>query len=257
MALTKYRKLAGGRIGLRQLRQSEHLQSIQLLCFPYVGGNSLAFNPLARYLPNNWDLWAVDPPGHGGAKGIVIENLEELIMEYIYHIPWDEFDCIVLFGHSLGGYIVHALATELPKYREASLLCAIICATKPYHKRSKLELYSRLDDAALLQKLVNLGGIPTDTANNAEIFEFFKEVIRSDFRLFETCNPPENLLTLPMLALGSLEDTFCPFPHIYDWQLYVKNCEVDCLPGNHFCLQTHPLELCNRIVSFVNCIAKS
>lgn len=257
MALTKYRKFAEGRIGFRQLRKSNSSQSIQLICFPYAGGNSLAFNPLVEHLPDNWDVWAVNPPGHGAAKGFVIDNLEKLILEYIYHIPWDEFDCIVLFGYSLGGYIVNALATELLKQEKTSLLCAIVCATKPYHKRSKSELYSRLDDATLLQKLVNMGGIPKKNANNSEIFNLFKELIRSDFRLFETCKPPENLLTLPMLALGGLEDTFCPLPHIYEWKQYAQNCEIDFLPGNHFSLQTHTKELCDRIISFVNCLVKT
>jgi external thioesterase TEII len=257
MPPTNYLKLAGGRIGIRQLRQSELSPSIQLLCFPYVGGHSLAFNPLAAHLPPDWDLWAVDPPGHGAAKGPVIDNLKELIAEYIHHIPWDSFQPVVLFGHSLGGYVVHTLATELLKYQRVSLLGAILCASKPYHQRSKSELYSLLDDATLLHKLVNMGGVPTDFVNTPEIFDIFKDVIRSDFRAFESCEPPQTLLAAPMLALGGIEDTFCLPIHMYEWQKYARNCDVDFVPGHHFCLQTHPRDLAHRIVTFMGYLGKN
>ena len=107
----RYLKLADGRVGLRRFRD-DSASGPRLVCFPYAGGQSLAFRGLDEHLPPHWELWGLDPPGHGWAPGVALDSVETLVDLYLNTMPRELLAGAVLYGHSLGGCVAFELARQ-------------------------------------------------------------------------------------------------------------------------------------------------
>ncbi|RCK09747.1 hypothetical protein DT075_33400 [Bacillus licheniformis] len=56
---------------------------MQLICFPFAGGYSASFRPLHEHLKTDFDMLAIEPPGHGTNRMALVDNLEKLADLYI------------------------------------------------------------------------------------------------------------------------------------------------------------------------------
>src|SRR3954447_12184188 len=94
----KYLRLADGRLGLRRFHDHER-RGTTLLCFPYAGGQSLAFKSLSEHLPADWAAWAIDPPGHGWAAAPPLDRVEQMVDLYLELLPRELVSGALLLGH--------------------------------------------------------------------------------------------------------------------------------------------------------------
>jgi hypothetical protein len=51
--------------------------TVRWIGFPFIGGNSANFRSLANEFPMDWKLIAVDPLGHGQARGKLMSDVYE------------------------------------------------------------------------------------------------------------------------------------------------------------------------------------
>lgn len=244
-----YLRYDEGRVGLRRFR-SQQSGSHRLICLPFAGGQSLVFRAFAAHLPADWGVWAIDPPGHGWAGGTPLDHVEAMADRYLAHLPAELLDKAVLLGHSLGGCVAFAMAERLAGSPGAPR-AVILSATRPPHRASEYDSFLALDDQELLDVLIRIGGVPADWAQEPELFAQFREVIRADFRAFESFRLDGRRLELPVLAVGAPEDVVCRPAHLFEWTRFCPASEIEFVPGGHLFVQTQPELFAKRVASFV------
>lgn len=244
-----YLKLADGRIGLRRFRDVNGGGPC-LLCFPYAGGQSLAFRGLADCLPDEWSIWAIDPPAHGWAAGPPLDQVADLVALYLRYLPAELLARSTLLGHSLGGCVAFALARQLQS-RGAPPSALVLSGTRPPGHLPEYESFLSLDDSALLRCLIEIGGVPADWASDPELFEMFKDMLRADFRAFESFQIEGQLEQVPCFSIGGLSDFVCRSHHVFDWTRYCAQCRVDFVEGRHLFIQENPHAVAQRLLAFL------
>lgn len=178
----------------------------KILCFPFSGGGSTAFKPLAAALGPAWRVSAVNPPGHGlGALHRALDSVPELVARYLECLPPELIEGAVVLGYSVGGYVAHHLLTALAARPGAPRPRGLVmCAVPPYERRDRA--YSELPDGELFDGLSQLGGIPKGLGDAKSAFSMFAHVVRADFRAYERCPVPSGRLDLPTLVVAGSED---------------------------------------------------
>lgn len=245
----KYERFPDTSVGLRRFRDPAD-GSPGLLCIPYAGGQSLAFRPLAQHFPQDWGVWAIDPPGHGWAGGAPLVDVDEMVSVYLSCLPEATFSEIVLLGHSLGGCVAYAMAVRLVS-QGTPPRALVLSATRPPHRKDDYDSFAKMDDKTLLDVLIEIGGVPSQWADEPDVFDHFKEALRADFASFEAFQISGQLVSLPVMAFGGMEDKVCLPEHLFEWSRYCPGCRVDFIAGDHLFLQTNPAPMAQRIASFV------
>lgn len=82
-------------------------KAITLVCVPYGGGSAITFQPMAKGLPPNYSLFAVELPGHDYSRdGQLLMSLEETSARIAEEIINKVKGEVYLYGHCLGGAMV-------------------------------------------------------------------------------------------------------------------------------------------------------
>lgn len=209
-----------------------------LLGLPHAGGTSMAFRAFSEHLPQGTGLVAVDYPGHIRTRGTPKETVEALATLCLQHLPAQLFSRCVLFGHSLGGYVAHALAEGLAQ-RGQSPRALIVASTRPPCTKSSEATVATWDDQALYDWLMKMGGMPK-VDNQATIYEMTKHIIRADLIAYQRYAPAPRILDLPALFVSGLEDPLCPHFVFHRWAEYLRRPLIRFVPSGHFGLQDSP-----------------
>jgi len=82
-------------------------KAITLVCVPYGGGSAITFQPLAKVLPPNYSLFAVELPGHDYSRpDQLLATLDETTARIAEEINSKVKGEVYLYGHCLGGAMV-------------------------------------------------------------------------------------------------------------------------------------------------------
>lgn len=244
-----YQRWDQNRLGLRRFREPVG-GAPRLLGFPFAGGQSLAFRPLADRLPGDWGVAAIDPPGHGWTAGPPLDEIDRLAELCARHLPAEIWEGAVLYGHSMGGCLAWRLATMV-----AGPMALVLGATRPPHMNDQYGSFLLLSDAELLELLAQLGGVPADWAERPDLFAPFREALRADFLAFERFSASGPAPRLPVLAIGATLDRVCRPEHIGEWSRHAEELTVEFLSADHLFLQTHAELLAARLVRFVSSLS--
>lgn len=226
---------------------------IQLICFPFAGGYSASFRPLHEHLKRDFEMLAIEPPGHGTNRMEPVDDLEKLADMYLTALRPKLSRPFVLFGYSMGGMVVYRLAQKLEKegvYPKAVIISAI---QPPCIKRKKVSHY---DDDAFLDHLIQLGGMPEGLVKNKEIMNFFLPSFRADYRALETFSHTDHaLLSSPVHILNGNKDEKC-MKDAFGWNKWVKDIDFHYFKGGHMFLLSETEQVAARIRSIVAAIGK-
>lgn len=213
---------------------SEH----KLICFPPAGGFSLSFKPLANELSHTWEVWGIDPPGHGLSQGSLLHSVNEMATYYFKKLQFLFHGRFSLLGHSLGGLVAYALGKKLES------LCiypttVIICATEPPHRIATRTKMSTLTDADLVNKLVKLNGLPADVLKYEHLLKGLLPLVRADLLAFEhfSVDLSEEMMRTPIWLFGGTADPLVCLTTLQEWDRYGVNTTCFLIEGNHFFVQ--------------------
>lgn len=245
----RFIRLADERLGLRTYRDPGPGQP-RFVGFPFAGGQSLAFRALANSLPVAWGVAAIDPPGHGWAGGQPLGSIDELVELCLAQLPAETWDNLLVYGHSMGGCVAWRLAERLAGAGRPPR-GVVLGATRPATVNDQYGSFLVLDDAALFELLIRLGGLPSELASQGEVFALFRDALRADFAAFEGFVPGATPLEVPVLALGASLDQVCRPEHVGEWNRFARQLSVEFLSAGHLFLTTDPAPLAERLVRFV------
>jgi surfactin synthase thioesterase subunit/MFS family permease len=216
-------------------------ERINLVCIPYGGGNSITFQPLARQLPANYSLYAVEIPGHDFANTAdEFQTLEKVAARCFEEIKQKVKGTIVVYGHCLGG----ALAIELARLLEENhypLLGIVMAGNFPAPRLTGLffrlweKIFPRdltISDRAILDMLHAWGGF-LETVSQEEQ-QFVVKALRHDRREAESyyteryAEKDLHKLRAPLVCVCGTADRTTEFyqERYRDWDFFSSHVEL-------------------------------
>lgn len=222
--------------------------TLQLLCFPFAGGNAMEFRSWATALPSCIDVLAVQLPGRGlrfGEPAITV--MDDLIDSLLREVGGLLDRPLALFGHSLGGRIAFAFAERLSVAGAQVPKIVVVSASRPPGRLGKHD-FTTFTDVDLRRYLMQLGGTAPEFMLNDELADLMLPVIRADFRLYESISAPSSTLNCPVIACGGIDDRTVSEADLVAWaDLTSSSFEIKLFPGGHFYLR----EVRQHLLSFM------
>ena len=158
----------------------------RLFCLPYAGGSSFFYRELKDYLKPNVELCAIDLVGHGMRMGEVpnerIQDALDDAYEQMHKVGLDV--PFAMMGYSMGSTLSYHLYFRLRDRGLVPRHMFFAANTPPYVPNSGVPS-SELDDAAFLEELSALGGLPQEVIESKQLLDLFLPIIRADVRLEE------------------------------------------------------------------------
>lgn len=220
----------------------------QLLLFPFLGGFGASFNRLVGELDPDFDVWAVNPPGHGGSSQPPYEDLAGLIDFYVARLETVLRPDAVFFGHSMGGIVAQQLAIalrDLPQFRDRNPTDLVLSASAS-PRLMDVSGFGRLSKRDLIRHLLKFGAIPSELADDRGLIDLLLPSFRADYLVLEDVQqkPIIQLDLQPRLILGS-EDPHTPPGTVQEWQRhFTRHLETRVIKGaGHMFVHDHPVEL--------------
>lgn len=202
---------------------------------PFAGGNGDWYRDWAGLLPPGDGIWVVDLPGRARRP---LEHGEtdprRVVGELVAGLDGVP-DGPVLFGHSLGGMLAHALAQAAEEAGRDVALVAVSGARPPEGHLT----VDDLSDEALVAQLVEYGGTPPEVLAHPELLEIVLPALRADLRLAGALSAP-GTVRAPMLAFAGSDDTSARPGDVAGWAEHSESWwGTTELPGDHFFLTEH------------------
>ncbi|WP_329564321.1 thioesterase II family protein [Kitasatospora sp. NBC_01266] len=212
--------------------------ALRLLGFHHAGGSSGVYWPMARQLPEDWDLVLIDLPGRGKRSRQEPLTAMPAVLDTVWEDvqPWLDAP-FALFGHSYGSLVAVELARRLEAAGRRPGWVGVSGRAGPsYQARVRRRLYE-LDDERLLGQLLAMGGTPDRIHEVPEFVERFLRLTRADLRAVESYSPdPDRVpLTAPVTAFGGDIDPWAPEFMLAGWARETSaEFRHRLFPGGHF-----------------------
>lgn len=216
----------------------------RLLCFPYAGGNAVAFHPWRSHLLEGVELWAAQYPGRGYRfREAPFTRLADLLAE---QLPLVRGLCAlptVFFGHSMGATVAFELTQLLwaqsggpmPKH----LFLSARAAPHDLPTAGGTAPLPDLSDGELLRRLHALSGTPAAVLNSPELMGRALQNLRADLHCLHGWWPGARApLPVPITAFGGRDDPFVAFADLEGWRDHTSVAfKQHQFPGHHFFLR--------------------
>ncbi|MFD1546288.1 non-ribosomal peptide synthetase/MFS transporter [Nonomuraea guangzhouensis] len=229
-----------------------------VVAVPFGGGNAAAYGELARALPPEFPLLAVDLPGHDfGDPSAPMEPLDTLAARCVAEIRATVQGPVIVYGHCLGA----ALAFDIAQRLEAGggdVVGVVFGGAFPAPRLPGrlFDLWARLlpsdrwrSDRLYRDTLRGIGGL-TDSLDPEEQ-AFILRALRHDSRQAEQfytehCHAKDRPRTLHALSVVGERDRLTEFheERHREWDLLCADTELEVIPdAGHFFLKHQAAEL--------------
>ncbi|AZS89607.1 thioesterase [Streptomyces griseoviridis] len=191
----------------------------RLFCFPHAGSGASAFAAWRTHLPQGIGLYAVQLPARENRLGDPMpDSVEELARQAARALGPLLGPSYTLFGHSFGGLLAYALASELRALGHPLPRALLISSTRPPHLPD--DALHTLPDAELLGRLREAGGVPEPLLHHKEFVSRLLVTLRTDLRLAAEYRPAPDPLPCPVRIFGAREDRVVPPDCLDGWREY-------------------------------------
>ncbi|MCC2447387.1 thioesterase domain-containing protein [Bacillus cereus] len=164
---------------------------VTLFCLPYAGGSASIYHKWRRHLDESIELIPLELSGRGSRIKEPLYNSIENAVEDIYNQIQPFLNKpFSIFGHSMGSLLAYELSCKIkqkdgiePVHLFVSGRKAPNCPERSPIEKKKIHL---LPDDEFVEVVKSLGGTPDGLLDNSEYLDFFKPILRADFRMIET-----------------------------------------------------------------------
>lgn len=184
------------------LRGTVATPAATLICVPYAGGSARSFTGLARHVPADWAVIAVQPSRAWTAGPRTLDSLAD----HYHGLLADDLatPCLVL-GHSLGAVAVHRMTMRHSATWPAETRI-VLSAPAP---RAGSAALTALSDEALLSEAVASGMISRLPGPRDAAMRLVMPALRADIAALRAGWDPVPV-GVPAYLLGGTRDRLCP-----------------------------------------------
>lgn len=221
--------------------------ALRLYCFPYAGAGHTVFQHWRAHLAADIELALIKLPGRGARfcepQAASLDALAEALAEAIADAQ-EGPDQFAFFGHSMGALLAFETARALSK-RGLSPSALLVSARTAPVAHGWRERVAELPDAAFLEVIRGMNGLPQEVLDSPEWLELFLPIIRADFALCENYRYRPGLpLACPISVLAGRDDASVPLPLLKGWAGETRaGCQTRLFSGGHFYLFEREVEL--------------
>lgn len=223
------------------------MEKNKLFCIPYAGGSASIYNKIKPLLNDNIEIVAIELAGKGARMGEKFHStFNDLVNDAIQCIlSNNNLSTYSIFGYSMGAVISYEVMIKLIWKHMMRPKVAFFAACCPPHIPNDRNNIYNLNDQMFIQKLIELGGMPSEIYENTEIIDLFLPILRADFRLINDYNYLKLIRPLPInieVLYSQDED------NIEEWSRYTtKDCKYHQFEGGHFFINNQLHDVANVI----------
>lgn len=211
---------------------------LRLFCFPHAGGGAAAYRRWDQELPEDIEVWAVQPPGRENrfreepltSVPALVDRVAEGLAGTVRGRPF------ALFGHSMGAVLAFETARALQQRHRVEPVGVVVSG----HNAPQVAVRSTppASDADLVAELRRLGGTPAEVLDNPELLDLVLPAYRADLAALHAyrhlSGPP---LRCPVTALAGVHDPGTSRDGLDAWRhLTDGGFTLHAFPGDHFFL---------------------
>ena len=190
----------------------------QVISFPYVGGYANSYQNLAKEFDHDVEFWVANPPGHGGSKLPLAENIDDVVQQYAdCAARIIKPDC-VFFGHSMGAVVAYCLANYFQTRKEDAIQPKALVISASGTPGSWNSSYSKLSDDALVELMISFGAVAEELINEHDFLLSLAPVFRSDYRILESAAEKKLApISIPVFLLWGQNDKAVTLQDLLKW----------------------------------------
>ncbi|MDI5967437.1 thioesterase II family protein [Streptantibioticus silvisoli] len=215
---------------------------VRLICLPQAGAGAGAFSRWRAHVQDGFELAPVEYPGRGAAGSRPVpDGFDALVEELLTALAPEMAMPFALFGHSFGGLLAYEMACLLQERGGPAPLAVLVSGSRapqvpPLHK------VSDEDDQALINWLVDNGGLPLELLRYTDFLQQTIGTIRTDLVFAENyLRPQPTRLRGPLHVFGGIVDKIAPCDGLNDWHACAGgDFSTTVMPGGHSFPHTDP-----------------
>lgn len=236
-----------------------HAPRLKMFCFPFAGGDAMAYRDWPALLPADVEVIAIQLPGRPGRPDRPYARLEPLL-DLLEDRLAPELDVpFVFFGHSMGAVVSFELSRRLARSgKPAPLHLFVSGRNSPTLKNERPPIHD-LPDGDLIAAIRRLGGTPEGVLRDPDLVAWLLPTLRADLAVAETYALRESEpLSLPISAFGGTSDPYMLPEGLTAWrEATTSSFSSEHFPGDHFFIQTSQRALLTRIGETLALLARA
>ncbi|MFC8173448.1 MULTISPECIES: thioesterase II family protein [unclassified Streptomyces] len=217
----------------------------RLVCFPHAGGAATAYARLARTLPADLDVVAVQYPGRQDRYReepftALAPLVEAVAGELARGVAAEPDRPYALFGHSMGALVAFETARLLARDGVPAPERLFLSGRGAPETRPS-PFTGTFDDADVLAEVRRLNGTAPSMLDNPEVLEMVLPALRADYRALSAYRwEGGEPLPVPVTALIGDGDPMVPVADAEAWRAHTTGAfDLKVFTGGHFYLDDH------------------
>jgi surfactin synthase thioesterase subunit len=192
---------------------------LRLFCFPHAGGGTALFQPWRAPLAPDIDVCPVLLPGRESRMREAPARRLEPLLEPLYQALLPLADRpYAFFGHSMGTILAFELAARFAARHWRAPTVLIVSGRRAPHLPARRRGYAHLPDAAFVEAVASLNGIPDAVLGQRELLGLLLPTLRADFELVESYRPVGAVpLAVPITAMLATQDPEVTIDEALEW----------------------------------------
>jgi surfactin synthase thioesterase subunit len=212
-----------------------------LLCLPYAGGGTNAYQDWQRLLPPAVDALTLRLPGRESRSGEPLPgDLRVLAAELAAELQAAAAGRFAIFGHSVGALLAYETVCALRTDYRIEPLCLLVSGMPAPQYLGGPPGGPDRDDARL--RALTAAIADPARGGNTELWELVAPIVASDLALGDNYRyRPAPPLSCPLIAYGATRDTGLDEVSLNGWRSHTTGpFHSRMLPGDHFYFRQWP-----------------
>ncbi|MGE7994028.1 thioesterase II family protein [Pseudomonas sp. NPDC089554] len=226
-------------------------EKLNLLCFPYAGGNADFYNRWNGPELEGIVVHPVQLPGRGQHINMPLVTrmalMTELLADELHHFQGCRF---ALLGTSMGGWLIYQLAQQLKQLGDAmEPECLVICSSAHPAFRKYLPQINDTDPNTAIKRLGEFNPACLEVLHNPELASLFLPILQADFALCRSWQfDPSLIIDCPILAFHGRQDRIVDQGMMRPWKdLTSGSFRLASVEGDHFFTEHPPVHFLGEL----------